>query len=102
MNLSLDDLDRDPQRIAQLTQRQLMALMARVAAIQGLLLTQALSSAASNEPDRLIPVKEAAAMLGQDETWIYKHQRTLAFCRRNGASVRCSLRGVREYMERGR
>jgi predicted DNA-binding transcriptional regulator AlpA len=53
--------------------------------------------------DRLIGVREAAAMLGMSEHWIYRHARRLPFTQRNGRrSLRFSESGIRKYLANAR
>ena len=52
-----------------------------------------------DEPDRLVGVPEAAALLGSKPRWIYDHSKTLPFVRRIGKQLRCSSKGIAQYLE---
>jgi hypothetical protein len=49
-------------------------------------------------PDSLIRVREAAALLGRSEDWLYKNADRLPFTRRDRRSLRFSSAGIRRYM----
>ena len=49
-------------------------------------------------PDRLLRVKEAAALLGMSPDWLYRNADRFRFTVRNGRSLRFSERGLRRYL----
>lgn len=54
------------------------------------------------EPDRLIPIDEAAQLLGMKTRWLYDHHDSLPFTHRIGRQLRFSLRGLQRYLTRRR
>jgi predicted DNA-binding transcriptional regulator AlpA len=54
------------------------------------------------EPDRLLTVDEASAILGVKKRWLYDHAARLPFSRRVGKFVKFSERGLRQWMDRRR
>jgi hypothetical protein len=57
----------------------------------------------SAEPEeRMLTVREAAAMLRVSEKWVRRHQDELPFARRFGGLLRFSLNGLRKWQARQR
>jgi predicted DNA-binding transcriptional regulator AlpA len=91
---SLDELARDPARVALLPPDQRAALLTDVVA-----LLFNLGSASSVGADRLLTVKEAAAKLGCSPDTLYKSKRHP--CRvQNGRSVRFSEKAIEAAIRR--
>ena len=61
-------------------------------------------SSFSQQPDRLIDVKEAAERLGKTENWIYHHHKQLPFTRQDkkGGPLGFSSAGLDAYIRNGR
>lgn len=97
--LSIADIE--PESVRKLSRKERAVLLARLTTLASMVAAM-LAEGDDDGEDRLITVADAAAMIAQDETWIYKHQARLAFIRKNGRSLRCSLKAVREYMNHAR
>jgi len=91
---SLDELARDPSRVALLPPDQRAALLTDVVA-----LLFNLGAASSAGADRLLTVREAAHKLGCSPDTLYKNKRHP--CRvRNGRSVRFSEKAIEAVIRR--
>ena len=91
---SLDELARDPARVALLPPDQRAALLTDVVA-----LLFNLGAASSAGTDRLLTVKEAAYKLGCSPDTLYKNKRHP--CRvENGRSVRFSEKAIEAVIRR--
>jgi len=91
---SLDELARDPARVALLPPDQRAALLTDVVA-----LFFNLGAASSTGADRLLTVKEAAYKLGCSPDTLYKSKRHP--CRvQNGRSVRFSEKAIEAVIRR--
>ena len=54
--------------------------------------------ASSQDGDRLLNAKEAAAKLGASQDWLYRHSRNLPFTVRIGRKVLFSEAGIERYI----
>jgi predicted DNA-binding transcriptional regulator AlpA len=91
---SLDALIADPSRATQVPREEAIALLVQLAALQVTLLTAASRlptlvhrEPERPEPDRMLDVEEAAAMLGVTKRWLYRHAATLPFARKLSRKV---------------
>jgi predicted DNA-binding transcriptional regulator AlpA len=91
---SLDELARDPARVALLPPDQRAALLTDVVA-----LFLSLGAASAAGADRLLTVKEAAAKLGCAPDTLYKNKRHPARVH-NGRSVRFSEKAIEALIRR--
>ena len=57
------------------------------------------SSNGRGEPEKLLDAKEAAAMLGYSEIWLYRNSKRLPFSVRMGRSIRFSRKGIEKWIE---
>jgi len=56
--------------------------------------------AASQRPDELLPVEQAAERLGVSVDYLYRNHSSLPFSRRMGRNLRFSSLGIDEYIRR--
>ena len=102
---TLDELLREPQRVAELLPETVRSLMAHCAALQSALAARLLSVDANGNgqpelspEDRLLTVKQAAEKLGLSRDYIYRHAKALPFTVRIGRQVRFSNKGIERYL----
>lgn len=94
----------DPTRANTLPPATLQGLLCRLATVQSVLLGALVSAsapattAAINEPDRLLDVAAAADRLGVSKDWLYRRARDLPFVVRNGRLLRFSSRGIDRFI----
>jgi|GraSoiStandDraft_36_1057302.scaffolds.fasta_scaffold567994_2 predicted DNA-binding transcriptional regulator AlpA len=96
--IGLDDLLAGA---APASRDEALALMGLVAAAQ-IKLTAILADLPMAAEDRLLDVAEASAKLGESKAWLYRKTRQLPFVVRVGGHVRYSLRGIEQFIARGR
>jgi excisionase family DNA binding protein len=103
----LSGLLEAPERIVQVREEEVAALLAevatlhiRLAALAELLLLRVASRPNTQvADDRLLQVDEAANLLGVDERWIRRRARTLPFVRRlSGKAIRVSEEGLKRWV----
>lgn len=59
------------------------------------------ASTATDSPDEVLDVAEAASRCGMSETWLYKNAKKLPFTIRNGSSrLKFSARGIERWKAR--
>ncbi len=93
-------IERVRERIRELTRDEAHQILSRVAALIPSLNARVLAAFRDgNGVDRLISVKEAAGMLGHSRIWIYENKDRLPVVVKDGRSIRCSLRGVQQYIK---
>jgi hypothetical protein len=82
--LSLDALLADPAQMAALEPAQVSAMLTQLAALQTTLAASLLNhrEPAEPEPDRMLSLEEAAAVLQQTPEWVRRRARRLSFARR--------------------
>jgi predicted DNA-binding transcriptional regulator AlpA len=108
MRVELLTLLADPQRLADVPLELVPALIGEAAALQARLWARlqtpepsAAPAGAGNgsaAPDRLLKANDAAALLGVDRRWMYRHADSLPFTRRlTGGTLRFSLRGLERW-----
>jgi predicted DNA-binding transcriptional regulator AlpA len=106
---SVAALVANPDLVGAVPVNQITALLtslaleqARLAAIQGVLMTRLLASqsAVSDElPDQLLTAEEVAKALGVTRRWVQRRARRLPFARRLSAhAVRYSESGLKRWM----
>ena len=99
---TLDEIAADPQKVLDLSPTVAGAMLARLAAIQAVLLSRALASekdgSGTAAEDRLLTVSEAATVLSQTEDWLYRHAKQLPFTVRVGNRVRFSSAGIARWI----
>jgi hypothetical protein len=99
--LSLDDIERAPERIAELTPEEIAVLAGRLASLQATLMIRALSNPAA-QSDRLLTVAEAAHRLGKTDNWMQRNAKALPFAVKMGKSWRFSEAGLAKYLRQRR
>jgi predicted DNA-binding transcriptional regulator AlpA len=94
--LTADDVDRLPLRALPGFIVELAALQARAAAR---LRQHDAAPDAADAPDRLLNVRDAAALLCMSVDWLYRHKDRLPFTRPTGRrTVRFSEAGIRRWL----
>lgn len=100
---TLDALAADPALACDLPPETAEALMCRALAVQTALWTRCLTARTHTgpaEPDSLLDVDAAAKRLNVSTNWIYRRVDKLPFVVRAGRLLRCSSRGIDEYIRR--
>src|SRR5688572_1363564 len=93
----------DPLRISETPVDAIPALLCQLSAFQSALAAQLLRGLTREEPtavetDRLLPVEEAATILGVTPKWLYRHK-TLPFVRKlSRKALRVSEAGLRRWL----
>jgi excisionase family DNA binding protein len=99
---SLDQLANDPAKASTLPPEVAVALLAKIATLNAVLLVSALAQASTHaappEGDRLLTPAEAAKRLATTVDWLYRHARKLPFTVRSGRHVRFSSKGIERYI----
>lgn len=99
---SLDELAKNPAALDGLPLPVLRALAAKALVIQGAVLTAILSAPVETSKatgDRLMDVKETAAMLCRSPRWLLEHHAVLPFTvMEEGARPRFSYLGAQRYI----
>ncbi len=102
---TLDELAADLGKVRALPAAVARDLLPRLLSLQTALLAQALTLDGNGHggegatEDRLLDVKEAAALLGTTEDWLYRHARKLPFRMTLGPrQLRFSARGIERYI----
>ena|SRR5579883_2184315 len=96
--LTLDGIAANPELVQRLSAQEAARLAALAASLAVRLNARAVQAFEQAQEDKYITAREAAAMLGQEVSWLYRHAHKLPFVHRHGGSVRCSLRAMREYL----
>jgi len=101
---TLDELISSPEKIETLSAQEAIDMLARITAIQPLLIGRlALLGADKKEarpPDRLLTAKEAAKMLNYSKDWLYRHAKKLPFAKRiTPHRLRFSESGIEKYIK---
>jgi hypothetical protein len=97
---TLADIAERPARIAELSPADaaiLIAEIAKLSALQVPLMVQALSVLRPAD-DRIVPVKEAATMLGKRPNWIYRKADLDFRVIKNGKLIGCSYQRLQRYI----
>jgi predicted DNA-binding transcriptional regulator AlpA len=101
MSALLGSIAVEPQRIADLSQRQLPALLAELASIQTLVAARLAIVVDESRKGELLKVTEAAKLMGTTVDWLYRHADDFPFVRRLGpGQLRFDRAGLDAYMER--
>lgn len=99
---TLEELAREPGRVAALPPAVRQALVLRCAAVLAALAspvqTDGFNEPESRGEDHLLDVKEAAQRLGTSTDHLYRHGCTLPFTVRVGSRLRFSSRGIDRYI----
>jgi hypothetical protein len=101
--LWLDKIERQPERIADLSLDEIALLAGRLASLQASLVIRALSRPAA-VPDRLLTVPEAARRMGKSDNWVQRNAKGLPFAIKVGKERRFSGAGLAKHLrqrERG-
>ena len=109
--IDLPTLVADPSRLSSVPLDELPSVIGRLEELRALvwaeLITRSASATGSSPPaptmpleDRLLPVREAAELLGVDSRWMYRHADRLPFARKIGANtLRFSSAGLLRWAE---
>lgn len=96
---TLASVAEDPSRAAGLRPAQARALLAECATLQGALLAAALApEPLADLPDVLLPVEEAAKIIGASKDWCYRNKAKLPHVRQGG-SLRFPKRALERYIQ---
>jgi predicted DNA-binding transcriptional regulator AlpA len=105
--VTLEEIADDPQKAWALQAGVIRVLAAKALAalnaLNGPQLALAVHDAEGGsrpEHDRLLHVDEGAQRLGVKRGWIYRNQQKLPFVVRQGRLLRCSNRGIDEYIRK--
>ena len=100
---TLDDLTIDPSLANGLSSAEAMDMLARLMAVQPVLMIQAVSNMRSVEQgtmDRLLKVDEVAERLNCETDWVYRNTDKLPFTRRlSSKQLRFSEKGLDKYIK---
>jgi hypothetical protein len=99
--LSLDALVANPALVADLERAQVSAVLIQLAGLQTALgaSLQNHRSPAAPEPDRMLSLEQAAAILQQTPEWIRRHAKRLPFIKRiSRKKSLCSETGLNRWL----
>ena len=101
---TLDELISSPEKAETLSRQEAMNMMARITAIQPLLLGRLASLGAENKetkaPDRLLTAEEAAKRLNYSTDWVYRNAKKFPFTKRiTPHRLRFSESGIEKYIK---
>src|SRR5713101_8306938 len=75
--LSLDEIERTPERIRELSPYDAQEMLARIAALIPPLNARVVAAIRPAQEDRIISVKDAAALCNKTSGWVYEHSELL-------------------------
>jgi predicted DNA-binding transcriptional regulator AlpA len=92
--------------LGQIPSEQIPAMLAQLAVLQGTLAARLLGAPLTTncrshppvEPDRLLDIREAAAMLSVSPDWLYRRTKKLPFVIRLGRQIRFSARDIEKHI----
>jgi len=99
---TLDDLTVDPSLAKFLSPEEATDMLARLMAVQPVLVVQAVSGKGSkteDTEDRLLNIESAAERLRFKTDWLYRNWRQFAFARKIRGKVRFSSHGIDRYIK---
>jgi predicted DNA-binding transcriptional regulator AlpA len=97
---TLDELVKQPARVATLPPDAAQTLLYEVAALLPILIAQSSrNTEKQQEEDRLLAVDQAAEILGKTPDWIYRRADQLPFVVREGRLLRFSRSGIQKYIQ---
>jgi hypothetical protein len=100
-SLSLDALVAHPALVAGLEPAQVCAVLTQLAGLQAALAVRLLNhpEPAAAEPDRMLSLEQAAALLQQTPEWIRRHAKRLSFVKRvSRKKFLCSETGLNRWL----
>ena len=100
---TLDDLTIDPSLAKFLSPEEATDMLARLMAIQPVLMVQAFSDKGNEQRDtdnRLLKVEEVAYILGAEVDWVYRKAEELPFtCHLSAGQLRFRKKGLEKYID---
>ena len=100
--LSIENLIADPEKVDTLSHEETTGILARIAALQPLLIGRLASLGSDlkeSKSDTLLNVEEASERLGVSKDWLYRHAKELPFKKRIGPrQLRFSEAGIEKYI----
>jgi len=96
--LSLDEIEKTPGRIIELSPYDAQEVLARLAALIPPLNARVVAGIRPTPEDRIISVKEAAAICNKSSGWVYEHSELLVRDR-NGRTQGCSYVKVQQFIQ---
>lgn len=100
---NLNDILSDPSRASDLSPIEAGEMLAKVAAIQTILMGRVLSGSPGHSTvneDRLLDVVEASKILNCTEDWLYRNAKKLPFAKRISVrQLRFSSHGIERYIK---
>jgi hypothetical protein len=96
--LSLDEIEKVPSRISELSPYDAQEVLARIAALIPPLNARVVAGIRPAREDRIISVKEAAILCNKTSGWVYEHSELLVRDR-NGRTQGCSYIKVQQFIQ---
>ena len=75
--LSLDEIERTPERIRELSPYDAQEMLAHIAALIPPLNARVVAASRPAQEDRIISVKDAAALCNKTSGWVHEHSELL-------------------------
>jgi hypothetical protein len=95
--LSLDEIERTPERIRELSPNDAQEMLARIAALIPPFNARVVAAVRPAQEDRIISVKDAAALCNKTSGWVYEHSELLVRDK-NGRTQGCSYIKVQQFI----
>ncbi len=95
--LSLDEIEKAPDRIREMSPFDAQEMLARIAALIPPLNARVVAAIRPALEDRIISVKEAAALCNKTAGWVYEHTELLVRDK-NGRTQGCSYLKVQQFI----
>jgi hypothetical protein len=95
--LSLDEIEKTPERIRELSPYDAQEMLARIAALIPPLNAHVVAAIRPAQEDRIISVKDAAALCNKTVGWVYEHS-DLLVRDKNGRTQGCSYIKVQLFI----
>jgi hypothetical protein len=96
--LSLDEIEKAPGRISELSPYDAQEILARIAALIPPLNARIVVALRPAREDRIISVKEAATLCNKTSGWVYEHSELLVRDK-NGRTQGCSYIKVQQFIQ---
>jgi hypothetical protein len=96
--LSLDEIERTPERIRDLSPFDAQEALARIAALIPLLNARVVAAIRPTREDRIISVKDAATLCNKTAGRVYEHSELLVRDK-NGRTQGCSYIKVQQFIQ---
>jgi hypothetical protein len=96
--LSLDEIEKAPNRISELSPYDAQQTLARIAALIPALNARVVAAMRPVREDHIISVKEAAVLCNKTSGWVYE-QSELLVRDRNGQTQGCSYDKVQRFIQ---